>query len=237
MSRTTLRIAIGLAAVGLAIAAASLVRLYYAQVAAEERAAAERAATPEIGGPFSLIDHHGRAVSDRDFRGKLMLVFFGYTYCPDVCPTELQIISQAMDELGAAGDDVQPLFVTVDPERDTVEVLADYLSNFHPRILGLTGPPDRIAAAAAAYRVAYFKVFYPPFDDDEKAAGDANDETANTDATSSENGNDNADYLMNHSTVTYLMGRDGRFLALFSYGTDPSEMAAGIRKHLAPPVS
>ncbi|MFQ5784316.1 MAG: SCO family protein [Alphaproteobacteria bacterium] len=219
-------IVIGLAAAVIAAGAVFLGYSYVARVTAQD--AAETASSPEIGGPFTLVDHTGRTVTDRDFRGKLMLVYFGYTFCPDVCPTDLQIIGDAMDILGKAGNDVQPIFVTIDPERDTVAVMADYVGNFHPRLLGLTGTEEQIAAAAKAYRVAYFKVFYPPFeDDDENAAGDTNDE----------NGDDNADYLMNHSAFTYLMGRDGRYLGVFPNGARPEDMAAEIRAQLNGPSS
>src|SRR5947209_439799 len=90
-----------------------------------------------IGGPFALTDHTGKPRTDVDFRGKLMLIYFGYTYCPDVCPADLTAISSAIDFLGRAGDAVQPIFITVDPERDTVEHLADYVTAFHPRLVGL----------------------------------------------------------------------------------------------------
>jgi protein SCO1/2 len=113
--------------------------------------------TALVGGPFSLTDHTGRKVTDKDFLGKYMLVFFGYTYCPDLCPTELQVMSAALDKLGAKADDIQPIFITFDPQRDTPEVLKLYISNFHPRLVGLTGTPEEIAAAKA-YRVYYSKL-------------------------------------------------------------------------------
>src|SRR5436853_1443434 len=105
-----------------------------------------------IGGPFALIDQSGKPRTDKDFRGKLMLVYFGFTYCPDVCPTDLQNIGLALDELGEAGGKIQPLFITVDPARDTPEHLRDYVPMFHPRLIGLTGDTAAIHAAAAAYR-------------------------------------------------------------------------------------
>ena len=176
-----------------------------------------------IGGPFSLVDQTGKPVTDKDFRGKFLLVFFGYTYCPDICPTELQIISQAMDALGAAGEIVQPIFVTVDPERDTPEVMADYVGNFHPRLLGLTGTGDQVAAAAKAYRV-YFSKFYPP---PETLSGES--EAGRVTVGKDE---DNSEYFMNHSAIIYLMGPDGRFREFFSHGTSPDEMAGKIRRHL-----
>ena len=101
-----------------------------------------------VGGPFELIDQTGRTRTDGDFRGKLLIVYFGYTYCPDICPTDLMQIGLAIDKLGAAGAQVQPLFISIDPERDTPSVLADYVSMFNPRIVGLTGPPAQVRAVA-----------------------------------------------------------------------------------------
>ena len=157
-----------------------------------------------IGGPFKLVDQHGRAVSDADFRGQYMLIYFGYTYCPDVCPTELQAMSQAVDKLGDDGAKVTPVFITVDPERDTVEELAAYAPHFHPRLVALTGSSEQVAAAAKAYRVYYRKV------DDESAT----------------------DYLMDHSSIVYLMDPEGRFVTHFGGGTSPDKMAEKIREYL-----
>jgi len=164
-----------------------------------------------IGGPFTLTDQNGNRVSDTQFRGKLMLVYFGYTYCPDVCPTTLLDMSQAMDTLGAAADQVQPIFITVDPERDTPGVMKDYLTNFHPRLIGLTGTPAEIQAAAKAYRVYYAKAYGVPY---AKAKGDGKD------------------YLMDHSSIVYLMDRQGRYLAHFGPNIRGPAMAETIRKYL-----
>jgi cytochrome oxidase Cu insertion factor (SCO1/SenC/PrrC family) len=106
-----------------------------------------------IGGPFALIDHTGQPRTDKDFRGKLLLIYFGYSYCPDVCPTDLQQIGLAVDRLGADGEAVQPLFITLDPERDTAAHLADYVPLFHPRLIGVTGSAEEIRRAALAYKV------------------------------------------------------------------------------------
>jgi len=108
-----------------------------------------------IGGPFALVDQHGKKVTDRDFRGRYMLIFFGFTHCPDICPAELQVISASLDELGPKAEEVVPIFVTLDPERDTPEVMADYVKNFGSRFVGLTGSAEAIAEAAKAYRVAF----------------------------------------------------------------------------------
>ncbi|HXP13536.1 MAG TPA: SCO family protein [Stellaceae bacterium] len=162
------------------------------------------AAALPIGGPFSLTDQNGAARQDSDFRGKLMLVYFGYSFCPDACPTALQDMSQALDLLGAKGDAVQPIFITIDPARDTVEQMKLYADNFHPRLLALTGTPEQIAAAARAYRVYYEK-------------------------SKSTTGND---YLMDHSSYIYLMGRDGRYVSHFPPGTTAQQIAAAIEKRL-----
>ena len=110
-----------------------------------------------IGGPFTLIDQNGKTVTDQDFRGRFMLVFFGFTHCPDICPAELQVMSQSLAALGPKAEEVAPIFITLDPERDTPEVVGAYVKNFGPRFLGLTGSPEAVAAAAKAYRIAYSK--------------------------------------------------------------------------------
>lgn len=161
----------------------------------------------QVGGPFELTDQTGRAVTDQTFRGKLMLIYFGYAYCPDICPTDLQQIALAMDELGeTAAAEVQPIFITIDPERDTVASLSHYVGLFHPKLLGLTGTEAQIAEAAKGYRVFRQKV---------PAAGGAPDE-----------------YFMDHSTYSYLMGRDGTLLTVFAHGTTPEAMAKAVRQHL-----
>ena len=159
--------------------------------------------TALVGGPFTLTDHTGRKVTDKDFLGKFTLVFFGYTYCPDVCPTELQVMSAALDSLGAKADDIQPIFISIDPQRDTPEVLKQYVANFHPRLVGLTGSPEEIASVAKAYRVYYSKV--------EGSSGPDN-------------------YLMDHSTILYLMDRQGKFLKHFTYSTDAAALAKAIEE-------
>jgi len=158
----------------------------------------------QVGGPFELVDGEGRPVTDEDFRGDYMLVYFGFTYCPDVCPTELQNMSRALEVLGDEAEAVRPVFITVDPERDTPEVMESYVENFHPRMVGLTGSPEQIEKAAKAYRVYYKK---------------AESESA-------------SEYLMDHTSIVYLMGPEGEFLRHFSYGTSPEDMAQGIRSYL-----
>ena len=158
-----------------------------------------------IGGPFALIDHDGKPRTNEDFRGKVMLVYFGFTYCPDVCPTDLQNIGLALDQLGPAGEQIQPLFITVDPERDTAEHLKDYVPMFHPRLVGLTGDAAAVHAAAAAYRAYYAKI---------PLKGD--------------------DYTVDHSSFIYVVGADGQYLGFFPPGTPPERIAESLRQRLKP---
>ena len=185
-----------------------------------------REGTPVIGGPFALVNHLGETVTDADFHGRFLLVFFGYTYCPDVCPTSLSTITDALDRLGADGDKVTPVFVSVDPERDTPEYLRDYLAYFHPRLVGLTGTPAQVAAAAGAYRVYYARAGQGV-----GASGSQADVPApHAHGEAGQGGEE--DYIMDHTAVTYLMGPDGKYLAHFSHETTPEDMASGIRRHL-----
>ena len=159
-----------------------------------------------IGGPFSLTNQDGKRVTEQDYRGKYMLVAFGYTTCPDVCPAELQAMANAMDVLGAKAEQVNPVFITIDPERDTVERVSDYVKNFHVRFTGLTGSPDEIKQAARAYRVYYAKA-------EEKGSATG--------------------YLMDHSAFIYLMNPQGEYVSHFAYGTAPEKMAASIEKAMS----
>ena len=159
-----------------------------------------------IGGPFTLVDHQGRPVTEDYFKGRLMLVYFGYTFCPDVCPTALTDMGDALGILGAAADKVTPVFITVDPDRDTPEHMKEYLKFFHPRMIGLTGTPEQTAAALKAYKVFSAKA---PVE-----------------------GGDAGDYLMDHTSIIYLMGPDGAYKTHFSHGAGAEDMAKGIRKFL-----
>lgn len=170
--------------------------------AAGEAGSSQGQGTPTIGGDFTLTDQDGRRVTQADFQGKYMLIYFGFTFCPDVCPTELQIMGGALEALGDEAAKIQPILITIDPDRDTPEVLAKYVKQFDPRLIGLTGSADEIAAVAKAYRVYYEKV-----KDDESST----------------------DYTMDHSSVVYLMGPDGQFLAFFPPATDPDAMAEKIK--------
>ena len=162
--------------------------------------------TVDIGGAFDLVNDRGETVTEADFASSYLLVSFGFTSCPDICPTALQSIGQAMDLLGSEGEQLQPLFITLDPERDTPVVVGEYAKAFHPRLVGLTGSTTQIAGAAGAYRVYYAKV---PTPDDE------------------------AEYTIDHSAFIYLMGPDGAYLAHFSHNSSPEDIAAGVRAHLS----
>jgi protein SCO1/2 len=155
-----------------------------------------------IGGPFTLTSHKGETVSNKDFHGKIMLVSFGYTYCPDICPAELSVISSAMEKLGDKSGSVAPIFITIDPERDTVEQLGKYMSSFHPQIVALTGTEEAIKEAAQSYRVYYAK--------SQNASGD--------------------DYLMDHSTFIYIMGPNGEYVTHVGYGVTAEELADKLRE-------
>jgi protein SCO1/2 len=177
---------------------------------AEQRSAAEIMdilmwGREPVGGPFALVDHTGKPRTEKDFHGKLMLVYFGFTYCPDICPTDLQNIGLALDRLGPAGKNVQPLFITVDPERDTAAHLAEYITMFHPRLIALTGDAAAIRQAADAYKVYYARI-------------------TNQAAT---------DYTVDHTAFIYLMDRDGKYLGFFPPGTSPERIAESIRPRLA----
>lgn len=156
-----------------------------------------------IGGPFTLTDQNGKRRSDAEFRGKLMIVYFGYTWCPDVCPADLMTVTQALDNLGVAAEGVQPIFITIDPERDA-NVLADYVSAFHHSLIGLTGSADEIQKVADAYKAFYVKV------PDERSGG----------------------YSIDHSGVIYLMGRNGEYLGFMPPQTDPDRLTEILRKNL-----
>jgi protein SCO1/2 len=156
-----------------------------------------------IGGPFSLTDQDGRTVTDKDLKGRPFLVFFGFTHCPDICPTALFQVSEIMRALGRDADRVGALFITVDPERDTVSVLKDYLSNFDRHLLGLTGDPDAVAAVAKSYRVYFKKV---PLQE--------------------------GGYTMDHTAIVYLMDKQGRFVAPFNIKRTSEAAAADLRKYL-----
>ncbi len=156
-----------------------------------------------IGGPFKLIDQDGKPLTDQDMKGKPFLVFFGFTHCPEVCPTKLFEISEILRKLGPDADKISALFITVDPERDTPALMKDYLSNFDPHLRGATGDAEAIAKVAKAYRVYYAKV---PLE--------------------------GGDYTMDHSAIVYLMDKNGHFVAPFNVKRTPDVVAADLRKYL-----
>lgn len=164
--------------------------------------------TAEFGGAFELVNTEGETVTEADFQGGYQLIYFGYTYCPDVCPTALSTMSRALDRFAerdaAAARKVTPVFITVDPGRDTVEVMRSYVQHFHPRLIGLTGTAEQVRQAAKAYRVYYAKV---------------------EDAGSSE-------YLMDHSSYVYLMGPQGRLLTHFTHRDSPEAIAEGLAAYV-----
>ena len=157
-----------------------------------------------IGGPFTLTDPAGKRRSDSEFRGRLMIVYFGYTFCPDVCPADLMAITQALDALGSAAEGVQPVFITVDPERDT-KVLGEYIAAFHHSLVGLTGSPEEIRKVANSYKAFYAKV------PDQGSGG----------------------YSIDHTGVIYLMGRNGEYLGFMPPQTGPERLTEILRKYLA----
>lgn len=163
---------------------------------------------PAVGGAFALTDQFGKPRTDAEFRGRYMLVFFGFTNCPDICPVALQTMTEALEALGPEADKFTPIFITVDPARDSVELLRDYAANFHPRLVALTGSEADIGKVAQAYRVSYAKV------------------------TGEEAPDDPAAYLLNHSAIVYLMGPDGTFLTHFGNGVSAADMAKGLRERL-----
>lgn len=159
-----------------------------------------------IGGPFTLTDQDGRQVSDSDFNGRYRLVYFGYTYCPDVCPLDLQVIGRGLRELEKEqprkAEEVQPIFISVDPQRDTPAVLKDYVAAFHPRLIGLTGSPAQIADVAKRYGVYYSKHRDPG----------------------------STDYLVDHSRMAMLFGPEGKPIAIISDDKGPAGVAAELNR-------
>jgi protein SCO1/2 len=156
-----------------------------------------------VGGPFQLIDQNAQPISDKDLKGRPFLVFFGFTHCPDVCPTTLFEVSEIMRALGPDSERVRALFITVDPERDTPAILKDYLSSFDPHLVGVTGDPAAVAAVVKSYRVYAKKV---PLDGE--------------------------NYTMDHTAIVYLMDKEGRFVLPFNIKRRPDEAAADLRRYL-----
>ncbi|MCF8495035.1 MAG: SCO family protein [Alphaproteobacteria bacterium] len=158
-----------------------------------------------IGGPFTLVDHTGKEVTQQDYEGAYRLIYFGFTSCPAICPTELQKIGQALNALGPAGENIQPLFITVDPERDTPEILSKYVTLFHPRLTGLTGTPQQIKDVLMAYKIYAQKVQDPAL----------------------------TDYTMDHSSFIYFIGPQDDLLAVYRIEDNSGHMVQDIRDRLS----
>ena len=202
MAARSIVIGIAGAALGLAAATALLPQVRERIFPSVEQQISSKAL---VGGAFTLTDNTGKRVTDQDYRGRYTLVFFGYTSCPDICPAGLQLMAGALDKLGAKAERITPIFISVDPQRDTPEKLAAYVKNFDPRLVGLTGTPDEIAAVAKAYKVYYAKVPSKERPDD---------------------------YTMDHTSIIYVMDPKGEFVTHFTPSTSVDEMAAKLNKIL-----
>lgn len=189
---------------------ATLVAVVTLAIVASRRTAVVPDSAPVQHLRFSLTDHHGRPFSDRELAGRYALVYFGYTFCPDICPTELGFIHRLLTQLGPAGDRLTPLFITIDPARDSAAVLAEYAPLFDPRMIGLTGTPEAIAAAAASVG-AFFQ---------------------RSDVVTKQPGF----YLMDHSLSTYLIGPDGAVVARYDSREPFATSLADLRRRLAQPA-
>jgi len=196
MSVTVRRLIVPLIALGLGLATLAIAAVIVLRPSAPTGAAA-------IGGPFTLVSHEGKIVTERDFRGAPHLVFFGFTHCPDVCPTKLFEISEVLRAAGERGRAVRALFITVDPERDTPEALKSYLASFDERIVGLTGDRPAVDATVRAFRAYARKA---PLKD--------------------------GDYTMEHTSLVYLMDRDGRFVGSFNLARPPAEAAQELLRQV-----
>jgi protein SCO1/2 len=192
--------------IALVLAAASALALAEAWLVVTPHPKVVTSGTAAIGGPFTLLTTDGTSASDETYRGKWLLIYFGYTFCPDACPTALTNISAALERLGPDTSKLQPLFVTVDPQRDTPAVMADYLKSFDPRIVGLTGTQEQIDSVLKAYRV---------YAETQKSEGD------------------NANYPVSHSAYLYLMDPKGRFANVIQGSEGGEEIAAWLRKQMA----
>lgn len=160
-----------------------------------------------IGGSFEAMDHTGEPITDKDLLGKYALIYFGFTYCPDICPTTLLIVANVLDGLNEArASQLTPVFVSVDPARDTVEVMANYVSNFHPKLIGITGTKEQIDRIAKAY-----KVYYQVVENEDSALG----------------------YQVDHSGFLYLMGPDGKYITHFPHNVSEQDLATALRSHIA----
>lgn len=194
------------ALLGLLLIGGFAFHLQQSQSSSESSLVPLKVETASLGGSFTLTDHTGRTVTQKAYRGRHLLVFFGYTHCPDLCPVSLQVMTEALEILGEPlASKVVPLFISVDPDRDTPDHLAEYRSYFHPNLQALTGTQAQLAAVAKAYRVT-FRLNAP---------------------------GPEGDYSVDHTSLTYLMGPDARYVSHFPYDMDPEIMAAELRRHLS----
>jgi protein SCO1/2 len=162
--------------------------------------AAQTMAGADIGGPFSLVDQDGKTVTDKDFAGQWTLVYFGFSYCPMICPTELQKIAKALNDMGPAGEKIQPIFITTDPGRDTPDVMKKYVEQFHPRLIGLTGDAEQVKSVQRTYRVYAKKI----------------------------QTEENTEYTMDHSSFIYLMNPEGKLVSIYRTTDTADFIAADI---------
>lgn len=188
----------------------AMLALYHPDLRPRATPSGDAGGTVAIGGPFTLVDGKGGAFTDANLKGSYSLIFFGFTHCPDICPLTLQVMTEAIEQAGPAGERVTPVFITVDPERDTAEAVGSYVGSFHPRFVGLSGTPDQVAVATKAYRVFARKT--PLRDSD---------------------GKDTGEYTVEHTGIIFLMNPEGRYLTHFSSGTTAEEMAAYIRREIS----
>ncbi len=189
----------------IAIMAAGIVALLGVFIWMNQQAQQCAQSVSKLGGAFELVDHNGQRFTQEELKGKYTLLYFGYTYCPDVCPTELQTIAEALNLLGPQlAEQFRVVMVSIDPERDTPDVLKDYMSNFGPNFIGLTGTPQQIRKMAKLWRTFYRKA---------EETGDGG-------------------YLMDHSAIVFLLDKNGQYVRHFAYGTTPERMAEGIRAAL-----
>jgi protein SCO1 len=198
------RIAVAAALLG---AMVLILTLYLPGVRPPAPAITMASGTVAIGGPFALTDTKGNAVTEASLAGRYSLIFFGFTHCPDICPLTLQTITQALEAAGPAADNVQPVFITLDPERDTPEAMAAYVASFHPRFVALTGTPEQVKGTIQSYKVYAAKI--PVKDGD---------------------GNDTGDYSLSHTGYIYLMDTAGKYLAHFDKNAKAADIAARLRQ-------
>jgi len=193
-------------AVALLSATFLILALYLPDLRPQQPVPTMASGTVAIGGPFTLTDAKGQTVTEVNLKGRYSLIFFGFTHCPDICPLILQLLTQALEQAGPAGDAVQPVFISLDPERDTPEAMGAYVANFHPRFMALTGTPEQVKVVAQAYRVYYVK------------------------APIKEDGIDTGDYTITHSGYIFLMDRNGKYVAHFDKAASASDIAARLKQ-------